>query len=216
MIAPTSASNAPFKNSPARFTTSVHIPLSRSKAWRRAATFLLPGLAILFLLTRQIQELNFKPSGVSNRLPEYAWGIVYLFGVVIGLRLAWRGFYWSLVAIWRGNLGITADREQFVVAMGPMGRKVYDSGGIVARYPYDDPEAGDDGLAEGLRDPARYRKTYLPILTHAASKIRLDLLVRHLAGEAESSLAASLHDFIMWRRQANGISEPDQVDPTEA
>lgn len=174
----------------------VSFPVDRMRAARRGVTFLSPGAGVVVLFGWLISGLDFIPSGVSNRIIEYALACIYLMAALGGVALVWRGLYWLCVASWPRPVCVVADANAIRFELGPMGRQCYDLTRISAVYPFDEPEEGDDDVYEALRDPEKYEAEHLPRMTHPDAVSHLDVMIRHLVTIDEADLARRLKPFV--------------------
>ena len=174
----------------------VSFPVDRRRAALRAVIFLFPGFFVVWLFASLTSRLEFVPSGVSNRITEYALAFIYLTIALGGVALAWRGLYWLTVALWPRPVCVVADADAIRFELGPMGRQCYDLTRISAVYPFDEPEEGDDGVYEALRDPEKYAAEHLPKMTHPDAVSHLDVMIRHLVTADEITLARRLKPII--------------------
>ena len=159
-------------------------------------TFLSPGVSIVALFAWLLSGLDFVPSGVSNRIIEYALACIYVMTVLGGLALVWRGLYWVSVASWPRPVCVVVDADAIRFELGPMGRQCYDLARVSAVYPFDEPEEGDDGVYEALRDPEKYAAEHLPKMTHPDAVSNLDVMIRHLVTADETAMVRKLKPII--------------------
>ncbi|MCH7720912.1 MAG: hypothetical protein IH988_07965 [Planctomycetes bacterium] len=174
----------------------VSFPVDRRRAARRGVSFLSPGVGVVALFAWLISRLEFIPSGVSNRITEYALACIYLMVALGGLALVWRGLYWLCVALWPRPVCVVADADAIRFELGPMGRQCYDLTRVSVVYPFDEPEEGDDGVYEALRDPEKYAAEHLPRMTHPDAVSHLDVMIRHLVTADEVTLVRQLKPII--------------------
>ncbi len=198
------------KKPPERCQT-VEIPVSRSRAVERGLVRLGPGVFAVLIAVYIVMDLNFTPTGVSNRLTEYCLATAMVPVFLAGLALAVSGSRWILLGVWPGQLLIVATADAITLHLGPMGRFIYDTDALKVTYPFE--ETGDPGgdevpVYESLLHPAEQMATLLPRIVHTGTSERIEREIMRFTRLPESSLIETLRPFIdNVRRASDGRSQ---------
>ncbi len=165
-----------------------------------------------FLSMRALRGLNFTPSGVSNRITEYALAAVLAPVALVGVALVISGLRWLLMSIWPGRLGIIASADALTFQLGPMGVQRYAMEELTVRYLFESsPGEESETLYEALLDPDVQMAEFLPRIEGRQDSKRLDLWMLKFAGLAERQCAASLRPWTDMVRNDRGCSSPSDT-----
>jgi len=192
----------------------VTIPVSRGRAWERAALRIGPGVVTAFLSAHALGRLNFAPSGISNRITDYALAMILVPIALVGLALVVFGLRWLLMSMWFGKLEIVGTEDALTFRLGPLGAQRYTLEELTVYYPFEFcPEEELEGVYESLLDPAVQMEEYLPHIVRRRDSARLDPRIPGLAALREKQCAALLRPWTnAVRNKRNGSSSMQMMN----
>lgn len=175
---------------------AVTIPVSRSKALLRAviwgAPSVLLGLAAFFIYS----QLHFVPSGISNRLVDYAFAIAALPIPLAGLWTGWKGLGWLALCVWGSPVEIVAKPATLEFRLGPFARRTFNIADLDIRYPFELIDDEDEGGFESFLPEEQQRSTLLPRIVHPTTRSPLQRTILQFAVGDEAELARALRPMI--------------------
>lgn len=182
---------------------TLFIPVARDRALLRT---LLRGLgAILCALPVRyvVPRLRFSPSGISNRIEDYALAFVMLVLAILAVWLACSAIRWLALGLWPGRIGFTFDDVGVALRLGPFGRRRLEAAGFDTRYLYEMDEAERGQSVEAFLPPPVQHRTLVPPLRHRDIPQPLRTLLLDMAAGEEEELAERLAPVIcLWRSRA--------------
>ena len=175
------------------------IPIDRARLALRALLWGFPAVLLGVIAVMLYGSLNFVPSGVSNRLVDYALGVVALPIPLFSIYALGKAVRLLLIAAWPGKSGVFASPDLLELRLGPFRRK-YDSARLKLQYPFEVGEETGDRPFEAYLPEEEQMERFLPLMTHpqAASAINQEIL-RYCTG-TEAELTGRLRPMIeYWR-----------------
>ncbi len=188
----------------------VHLPVARARGLTRALAWSAPAAVLSIASVLVYVELDFSPSGISNRLVDYGLALCVLPFGVFGIYCAYQAIRWLLLFVWPGTLGVFADEDALVLRLGSFGVRYYEASDIDVRYPFELDSDLEDGGFEAFLPEEQQRDTLLPRIAHpkAAGPINIDIL--RFTGVSEVEAARTLRPVIdSW--QASVLHRQEQA-----
>jgi hypothetical protein len=186
------------------------VPVSRGRALGRALVRLLGGVVPAVTVWSVLDRLHFVPSGVSNRVVDYALAIAMIPFAIGALYLFGSGLRWLLLVVWPGHVGMTGRHKELELRLGPFGRWVLDAARLSIRYPHELDEEDADDTFERLVEPALLQRTRLPRMEHPDYPGRVNWLIQRFGPRDEEALASMLLPFVQEARQERAGRESDE------
>ncbi len=181
---------------------SVHIPVARSKALIRALVRGVLALALGVVTLSIYGRLNFRPSGVSNRIVDYSIAFCTLPLAAATLVSAAKALRWLLLGAWPRETGVHADADELVFRLGPFGGRRYDAQRLEVHYPFELESELEDGGFEAFLPEEQQRATLLPRIAHAETQEKLNLAILRYTGISEVDAAKALRPLLdLWRQR---------------
>ena len=176
------------------------LPVSRSRAFFRALLWGIPAALLSAIAVMIYGGLHFVPSGVSNRVVDYAIALGAGPLLVAALWTALKCLRWSALGLWGGPVEIVAAPTTLTFRLGPFGRRVVNVADLDIRYPFELLDDEDEGGFESFLPEEKQRETLLPRVLQSKSRIPLqESILRFAAGE-EADIARALRPAIeLWR-----------------
>ncbi len=180
--------------------TVIRVPVSRLRAWTRAVLWsvatCVPGVAVALIFGR----LDFRPTGISNGLLDYAIGFAVLPLALLAMVSAVTTLRWLLLCVWPGPVGIYASEEALILRLGSFGTRRYDAARLDVRYPFEFSADADDGGFEAFLSQDEQLASFLPRITHPESTERLNMVILQYISGSESDVAGLLRPVLDgWR-----------------
>lgn len=176
----------------------------------RAFVRLMFGAMVGAFVVQAYAGLHFIPTGVSNRLTDYALAIALLPVAAATAFLLWAGLRWLALAAWPAAVRMEFSDRGIAIYLGPFGQCFLDAGRLVVRYPHEmDPEEGGEAF-ELFEDPQLQERTRVPHIEHPDYPGRVDLLMLRYGVLDEPALAQRLSPFIAAVRGGAGHIERDR------
>lgn len=176
--------------------SQVRIPVSRSKALVRAIVWFVPAALLTVAAVGIYRRLNFVPSGISNRLVDYAFAIASLPIPVGALWTAWKGMGWLLLSAWGSAVEIIATPTALAFHLGPFARRTFQIADLDVRYPFQLMDEDDGGGFESFLPEEQQRATLLPRIIHPTTRTPLQRTILQFAVGQEAELATQLRGMI--------------------
>ncbi len=182
----------------------VYVPAARGRALARGCVELALGLALAMTVVYFVSDLRLVPSGVSNRIGDYAVLAAMVPVSVAALVLVCRGLKWAALCAWPTDVGFGFTRDKLIIRLGPFGSAQYPAGVVSVRYPFEmsaDEAAGSS--FEAFLPEDEQLATLVPLITPPdGAPVRLDLL--RYTGRSETELAGALAPLLNGWRQSRG------------
>ncbi len=190
--------------------TIIRVPVARLRAWTRAVLWsvatCVPGVAVALIFGR----LDFRPTGISNSLLDYAIGFAVLPLALLAIVSAVKTLRLLLLCVWPGPVGVFASEEALILRLGPFGTRRYDAARLDVRYPFEFSADADDGGFEGFLSQDHQLASFLPRITHPESTERLNVVIMRYVSGSESDVAGMLRPVLdKWR-----MGQADQIRAT--
>lgn len=161
------------------------------------------GAALLAIVWRAWPSLRFVPSGVSNRITDYALATMLLAVAATGAALLALGLKWLLFWLWPGSLAIVADERELCIPTGPLRRVRLDWARMSARYSFEmSPDEDEDAFYfDSMMDEDTEPAARLPLLQHPACRGPVNYHLVRFAKAEENVLVQRLRPFVERIRQ---------------
>ncbi len=178
----------------------IRVPVARLRAWTRAVLWsvaaCVPGVAAALILGR----LDFRPTGVSNSLLEYAIGFTILPLALLAILSAVKTLRWLLLCVWLGPVGVYASADALILRLGAFGTRRYDAARLDVRYPSEFSADVDDGGFEAFLSMEEQLAGFLPRIRHPESIEPLNVVILRYVNGSESEVAGMLRPVLdKWR-----------------
>ncbi len=186
----------------------VFIPVARGRAFFRALTWAVCGVALALPAKLLAEGLDFSSSAISGRLVSICLAaVVVLLAALLLLVVVLTG-RWLLVTVWPGRLGMTANGAGLSMKLGPFGARRIEAVALVATYPYEADDDDDNGGFEAYLPEEEQHRLFVPALRRRGDSERIDRLILKLAKGSEADLARQMRPVIeAWRRTAAATEE---------
>lgn len=157
-----------------------------------------PGVVLFLFGWNAMRNLDFANSPTTNRITEYALGVVLVPVTMSGLLLAIAGMRWALLAGWPAPLGIVGSTDGLTFRLGPMGNRRFDISGLDVTYLFERSFDTDDAEAvyESLIDPQLQMAEMLPCIRHPDAGEPLERRILRFVRMSERRTADALRPFI--------------------
>lgn len=185
----------------------VHVPVARPKALTHAVLW--GGLALVLGVTTVMiyERLEFRPTGVSNRLVDYSIAVAAFPIALAAVFVAMRSLRWLLLCVWPGPLGVYAGEDALVLRLGSFGTQRYDAARLDVRYPFELSADADEGDFEAFLPEQEQLAKLLPRIAHPEASEPLNVVILRYAGMSQTE-AASAFGPILERWRARGQAQP--------
>lgn len=188
----------------------IRVPVARLRAWTRAVLWsvaaCVPGATVVLIFGR----LDFRPTGISNGLLDYAIGFAVLPLALLAIVSAVKALRWLLLCVWPGTVGVYASEEALMMRLGSFGTQRYDAARLDVRYPSEFSADVDDGGVEAFLSMEEQRTSFLPRITHPESTEPLNVVILRYVSGSESEVAGMLRPVLdKWR-----AGQVDRADAT--
>lgn len=197
------------------------LSLPRSSTLASATLWVLPAVGLGGVAAIVFGQLQFVPSGTSNRLVDYSVAILMIPFVLGAVAFAIRAVGLACMAIWPGSVGVYAGREVLTIRLGPFGTRRYDVQRLEVRYPYELPVDDGDNQFEALLPKEQQWAELVPRMTHPDASEQIDRTIRRMAGMADKEIARVLRPAMDFYRAAGrggegAHREADESGPSGA
>lgn len=191
----------------------VQMPASRTHAITRGLIWAVPTALFTAIGVSIYSALDFSPTGVSNRLVEYGFGVFALVFPAGALWAAIKSLRWMLMGCWPAPVGVFANDRELILALGPAGTKKFDVARLNIQYAFElTDELTEEGYEAYLPEEEQMR-LFLPRMTHPLTAVRIDQLILDYVQRDEETAATALRPAIdQWRSQRATRSEPENQD----
>ena len=176
------------------------LPLARGSTLASASLWVLPAVGLGGVAVAVFSQLQFIPSGVSNRLVDYSLALLMIPIVLGAAAFAIRAAGLACMAVWPGSVGVYAGRDELTIKMGPFGTRRYDVGRLDVRYPYELPADDGEDQFEALLPQERQMAELIPKITHPDARELIDRTIRRMAGGPEDNIVRMLRPAIDFYR----------------
>lgn len=178
----------------------IRVPVARLRAWTRAVLWsvaaCVPGVAVALILGR----LDFRPTGISNGLLEYAIGFAVLPLALLAILSAVKTLRWLLLCVWPGPVGVYAGADALILRLGAFGTRRYDATRLDVRYPSELSGDVDDSGFEAFLSIEEQIASFLPRITHPESTEPLNVVILRYVSGSEYEVAGMLRPVVdRWR-----------------
>lgn len=184
----------------------VRIDVSRRAGWTRGPLAGPAGAIICYMVFRLWQRLHFDPTPASNRLPDYAFAVVYVTLAIVGTALLWHGLRWLTFALWPGPIEIVADEDGLTIPTGPIARRRYDWERMTLRYSFEIEADEEAFVFDSFMDEDEEPDARLPLMQHPESRLPLNVALERLIDVGRPTVIARLRPWTDWARRTS----PDQ------
>lgn len=176
------------------------LPVSRGRAFFRAAVWAVPAVILGAAVTIIYGRLDFIPSGVSNRLVDYAVALATSPLLLAALWTATKCVRWLALCLWGSAVEITAAPTTLTFRLGPFGKRTYIVADLDIRYPFELFDEADEGGFESFLPEEQQRRTLLPRILHPNTGVPLQRTILQFAAGEEADIARTLRPAIdHWR-----------------
>ena len=192
------------------------LSLPRSSTLASATLWVLPAVGLGGVAAIVFGQLQFVPSGTSNRFVDYSIAILMIPFVLGAVAFAMRAAGLACMAIWPGSVGVYAGRETLTIRLGPFGTRRYDVRRLEVRYPYELPADDGDDQFEAFLPEERQLAELVPRMTHPEASELLDRTIRRMAGMADAEIARVLRPAMDFYRAAGRGGEGARREADES
>ena len=178
----------------------VVLPVARGRAASRVVLWSV--LAILLGITTILiyGQLNFVPTGVSNRLVDYSIAAISLPIPLIAVWTALKSLRWLLLALWPTRVAVVADGDSLTLRLGPFGTRTYAAPRLDVRYPFELSQDEEGGGFEAFLPEEEQRSKLVPRMLHPESREPLNRVILRYVKDSEEEAAQALRPLIdHWR-----------------
>ena len=195
--------------------------VARGRVLVRGLLLAVAAVLIGFVLVTVLSGLDFKPTGVSNRLVEYAIAAAMLPFAVLGIWCAVTAIRWILLAAWPGPVGAVLEDDALVLSLGPWGRRRFEWDLLDVRYWFEHDPDELQGMVEAFLPEAEQRARFLPQMRYPGESSSINKRLLRGTGRSEQEAADALREAIASRRRSRvddsaageGESEVEEVTP---
>ena len=180
--------------------STASIPVSRTRAgmrfilWQSAAAVL---IAISWMI---YSSLNYRSTGVSNRLVDLGFASAALPIVSGAIVTAFLALRWLLLTMWPSRLAIDADGSGILFRLGPFGTTHFPATDLKITYPYEMADGDEDGGFEAYLPEEEQLRTLLPRMKFPGRSEPLNRTILRFAHASEREAAQLLRPAIeSWR-----------------
>lgn len=188
---------------------SIFVPIRRTRAVTRALVRLAPALVVVTFSGSILANLRFARSGGSSLIVDVAVALVLAPIVLCAVAVGVAGLRWLALACWPRPVGIYADATALTLALGPFGRRRYETDRLEIRYLFERGEDDEADTFEALLPQEQQIRSFLPTMRHPAAPEPLDRVVMRFVGGSEATLAQTLRPMLARWRGEDDTAEPD-------
>ncbi len=178
----------------------ITVPVDRLRLFFQGLLWAALAATLGLIAVLVYSRLQFKPTGVSNRLVDYSYAVValpLLVVVVIGVAKAAAALAMSL---WPVRMGVVAGPDTLELRLGPHGTRRYDAARLDVKYAFEFADDEQEDSFESYLPEEQQKAQFLPRIRHPDSAVALKELILRYAKGSESDLAARLGPAIEhWR-----------------
>jgi len=183
------------------------VPVSRSRALFRALLWGIPAFLLGAVSVMIYGSLNFVPSGVSNRVVDYAMGLAASPLPLAAAWSAWIALRWLALSVWGNPVEIVATSTTLTFCLGPFGKQTLNAADLEVRYPFELVDEEDEGGFESFLPEDEQLATLLPRIVAVGVKVPLQRTILQFAVGEEADIARTLRPAIEhWRSRYTSLA----------
>lgn len=177
------------------------LPVARGRVLVRGLLWAVASVIVGFPVVRIVTGLEFTPTGVSNRVVEYAIVIALLPVAALAVWCGVTAIRWILLAAWPGAVGVFADGAGLTFRLGPWGTKRFALDRLDVRYWFQHDPDELTGKVEAFLPEDEQRDRFLPQIRHVGDATAINAVILRRTARSEREAADAFREVIArWQR----------------
>ena len=194
------------------------LSVARGRVLVRGLLWAVGAVLVGFGVLTVVSGLDFKPTGVSNRLVEYSIAAVLIPFGAGAIWCAVTAVRWMLLAAWPGAVGVFVGADALVLRLGPWGTRRLEWDSLDVRYWFEHDPDELEGLVEAFLPEEVQRAQFLPQIRCPGESESINRMLLRTTGRSEQEAADALRDALASRRRDcdEGSEADDEGEGAEA
>lgn len=181
-------------------TDDLCLPVARGRVFVRGLLWALGALLVGLGVLTVVASLDFKPTGVSNRLVEYSIAAVLIPFLAGAIWCAVTAVRWMILAGWPSAVGVFVGGDALALRLGPWGTRRYAWDSLDVRYWFEHDPDDLAGMVEAFLPEEVQRAQFLPQICRNGESESINRMVLHRTGRSEQEAADALRDALAIHR----------------